>query len=130
MESQTMIWLVVTGVGALLIGVIAGWFLGGSSINKGMVKQAQTKASSIIREAEIKAKAEKEEKILQAKEKFLQLKSEHDKSVQSRNSEISKNENRIKQKEQDLNKRIEEFNRKDKDVEQVRSNLNLQIFAN
>ena len=126
-----MIWLpYVIGAIALLIGVIAGWFLGGSSINKGMIKQAQTKASSIIREAEIKAKAEKEEKILQAKEKFLQLKSEHDKSVQSRNSEISKNENRIKQKEQDLNKRLEEFNRKDKDVEQVRSNLNLQIENN
>ncbi|MFN5182954.1 MAG: ribonuclease Y [Bacteroidota bacterium] len=131
MNAQTMIWLpYVIGAIALLIGVIAGWFLGGSSINKGIIKQAQTKASSIIREAEIKAKAEKEEKILQAKEKFLQLKSEHDKSVQSRNSEISKNENRIKQKEQDLNKRLEEFNRKDKDVEQVRSNLNLQIENN
>jgi ribonucrease Y len=130
MESQSMIWLLATGVGALLIGIIAGWFLGGSSINKGMVKQAQTKASSIIREAEIKAKAEKEEKILQAKEKFLQLKSEHDKSVQSRNSEISKNENRIKQKEQDLNKRLEDQSRKDKEIEQTKSNLNLQLESN
>ena len=128
MNAETMSWLpYAIGGGTLLIGLIIGWFLGGSSINKGMVKQAQSKASTIIREAEIKAKAEREEKILQAKEKFLQLKSEHDKSVQSRNSEISKSENRIKQKETDLNKKLEEINRKDKEIEQTKSTISGQI---
>ena len=114
----------------MLIGLIVGWFVGGSSINKNIVKQAESKASNITREAEIKAKAEREEKILQAKEKFLQLKAEHDKAVQARNSEVSKNENRIKQKEHDLNKKLEDANRKERDIDQLKSSLNAQIESN
>ncbi|MFN6038449.1 MAG: ribonuclease Y [Bacteroidota bacterium] len=125
MDTPTM--AIAIGAGALLVGVIIGWFLGGSSMNKSSVKQAESKASNIIREAEIKAKAEREEKILQAKEKFLQLKTEHDKSVQFRNSEVSKNENRIKQKESDLSKKLEDVNRKEKEIEQTRSTVTAQI---
>jgi ribonucrease Y len=124
------IWFFVVGFSALLIGLLSGWFLGQSKINKTANKMALTKAGAIIKEAELKAKAEREEKILQAKEKFLQLKSEHDKSVQAKNVEVSKGENRVKQKEQELNKKLEDFNRKEKETEQLKNSLTVQLESN
>jgi ribonucrease Y len=80
-----------------------------------------------VKEAEVKNEAIKQEKIMQAKEKFLQLKSEHDKSVQERNASLVVNENKLKQQTADLHKKQEECNKKDKDVENLKNNLNLQI---
>ena len=69
------VWILIAiGFVVLFVGLIAGWLLGSSRVNKTAHKMALTKAGTIIKEAEIKAKAEKEEKILQAKEKFLHLK--------------------------------------------------------
>ncbi len=109
--------------GGVLLGVIVGFFLGGSKLNKASKKEKE----NLIKEAEVKAEATKQEKILQAKEKFLQLKAEHDKSVQEKNNQISVSENRIKQKEGDLNKKIEEANRKDKEITNIKDQLNHQI---
>ncbi|MBS1634405.1 MAG: ribonuclease Y [Bacteroidetes bacterium] len=104
---------------ALIVGVVAGFILSNSKLNKG----AQLEKQNRIKEAEVKAEALKQEKILQAKEKFLQLKSEHEKSVNERNQEITKNESRIKQKESELSKKIEEVNRKDKELENQRQQV-------
>jgi ribonucrease Y len=131
MTLTITVWLlIVIGLVSLIVGLISGWFFGSSRVNKTAHKMALTKAGAIIKEAEIKAKAEKEEKILQAKEKFLQLKSEHDKTVQNRNNEIAKNENRLKQKEQELNKKLEDINRKDRETEQIKNSVTQQLESN
>jgi ribonucrease Y len=119
MEYLSIILIVV----ALIIGLVVGFILANSSINKSAKKQAET----LVKEAEVKNEAVKQEKIMQAKEKFLQLKSEHDKSVQDRNAALVVNENKLKQQTADLHKKQEEFNKKDKDVENLKNNLNLQI---
>ena len=125
------VWILIAiGFVVLFVGLIAGWLLGSSRVNKTAHKMALTKAGTIIKEAEIKAKAEKEEKILQAKEKFLHLKSEHDKNVQSRNNDIAKNENRLKQKEQELNKKLEDLGRKERETEQIRNSVSQQLDMN
>jgi ribonucrease Y len=108
---------------ALIIGLFVGFILANSSLNKSAKKQAET----LVKEAEVKNEAIKQEKIMQAKEKFLQLKSEHDKSVQERNASLVVNENKLKQQTADLHKKQEECNKKDKDVENLKNNLNLQI---
>ncbi len=109
--------------GALILGIVAGFILAGSKINASAKKEKE----NMIKEAEVKAEATKQEKILQAKEKFLQLKAEHDKSVQEKNAHILQTENKIKQKEGDLNKKIEDINRKDKEVENLKNQANQQI---
>jgi ribonucrease Y len=114
------------GGAALLLGLIIGWVLANSKINKAAVKEKELK----IKEAEAKSETIKQEKILQAKEKFLQLKSEHDKTVSARNSEIQKIENRIKQKDQELSKKLEDLARKEKDNEHLKQSLQSQIEAN
>jgi ribonuclease Y len=108
--------------GGLILGLIVGFILAGSRLNRSAKKEKQ----NLIKEAEVKAEALKQEKILQAKEKFLQLKSEHDKSVHEKNNHISQTENRLKQKDNDLSKKIEEVNRKDKELEAQRQQLSLQ----
>jgi ribonuclease Y len=119
METLTMIYI-ASGV---LLGVIVGFFLGGSKLNKASKKEKE----NFVKEAEVRAEATKQEKILQAKEKFLQLKAEHDKTVQEKNNQIHQSENRIKQKESDLNKKLEDVNRKDKEIQNVKDQLNHQI---
>jgi len=101
--------------GSLIIGLVAGFLLGGSRLNASARKEKELR----IKEAEVKAEAIKQEKIQQAKEKFLALKAEHEKTVQEKNQQIMQAELRIKQKEQELNRRIEENARKEKDLQQL-----------
>jgi ribonuclease Y len=110
-------------VGALIVGVISGFILAGSKINA----SAKKEKDNLIKEAEVKAEAIKQEKILQAKEKFLQLKSEHDKLIQEKNAQILQSENKIKQKEGELNKKIEELSRKEKEAEGLKNQSAQQI---
>ncbi|WP_317900197.1 ribonuclease Y [Aurantibacillus circumpalustris] len=109
--------------GSLILGVIAGFLIAGSKLNASGAKEKE----NLIKEAEVKSEAIKQEKILQAKEKFLQLKSEHDKTVQEKNAHIAQSENRAKQKESELNKKIEDQNRKDKELESAKQQANQQI---
>ncbi len=119
MDTLTIIFI----AGALLVGILVGFFMANSRINASAKKEKE----NLIKEAEVKAEALKQEKILQAKEKFLQLKSEHDKAIQERNNQMAVAENRIKQKESDLNKKLEDANRKDKEIENSKNQLNQQI---
>ncbi len=119
METLTIIFI----AGGLLLGVIVGFLIANSKINSGAKKEKE----NLIKEAEVKAEATKQEKILQAKEKFLQLKSEHDKSVQERTNQLNVAENRAKQKENDLVKKLEDANRKDKEIENSKIQLANQI---
>lgn len=113
MDILTIIFI----AGALIIGVVAGFLIAGSKLNA----SANKEKDNLIKEAEVKAEALKQEKILQAKEKFLQLKSEHDKAVQEKNNQMAQAENRIKQKENELSKKMEEINRKDKELENAKN---------
>jgi len=108
---------------ALIAGVVAGFVIANSKLNKSSVQEKQ----NLIKEAEVKAESLKQEKILQAKEKFLQLKAEHDKAVNERNSQLSQLENKAKQREGDLAKKIEDITKKDKELENQRNQLNAQL---
>ncbi|MFY8186220.1 MAG: ribonuclease Y [Bacteroidia bacterium] len=108
---------------ALIGGVVAGFVLANSRLNKSAVMQKD----NLVKEAEVKNEAIKQEKILQAKEKFLQLKSEHDKTIAQKNNEIVKNEQRIKQKDQELAKKLEDTQRKLQEVDGVKQQLAQQL---
>ena len=108
---------------ALIAGVVAGFVIANSRLNKSSVQEKQ----NLIKEAEVKAESFKQEKILQAKEKFLQLKSEHDKAVNERNQQLVVLENKAKQREGDLAKKVEEATKKDKDLESQKAQLNSQV---
>jgi ribonucrease Y len=119
MGTIAIIFIVV----ALIAGVVVGFVISNSRLNAG----AQKEKENLIKEAEVKSEAIKQEKILQAKEKFLQLKAEHDKNVQERNGALVVNENKLKQKDNDLSKKIEDNTRREKELENAKSQANQQI---
>ena len=109
--------------GSLIAGVVAGFVIANSKLNKGSVKEKE----NLIKEVELKAETFKQEKILQAKEKFLQLKAEHDKAVNERNQQLVVLENKAKQREGDLSKKLEEATKKDKELESQKTHLTTQV---
>lgn len=118
--------LIIVGVLALLLGIIAGKIIFAKNTRK-QVEEAESQAQRLIAEAENKAETLKKEKILEAKEKFVSLKSEHDKEVLERNRKISDAENRIKQKEISINQKESSLERQIKENETIKENLNRQI---
>ncbi len=113
--------------GALILGLIVGFILANSRLNKGAVKEKE----NALKEAEIKAEAVKQEKIHQAKEKFLQLRSEHDRHISEKNNELNKRENSQRQKETELSKKTEDATRAKQEAENVKNQmLNQQEILN
>ncbi len=119
---DNIILLLIFITAALLIGIISGFFIANSKLNKNLQKEKQ----NIIKEAEIKAEATKQQKIVETKERILQLKEEHDKKIQERNNQIVQMENKLKSKDGDLSKKIEDYNRKEKDLDNLKHNLKHQ----
>ncbi len=119
MTILSIIFIVV----ALIGGVIAGFIMANSRLNKSSVLEKE----NLIKQAELKAEELKQQKMLQAKEKFLQLKAEHDKTVNERNQQLSQLENKAKQKDAELAKKVEDLTKKDKDLENQKINLNNQV---
>ncbi|HNP24706.1 MAG TPA: ribonuclease Y [Panacibacter sp.] len=118
--------LIVIGLLALLLGIIAGKIIFAKNTRK-QVEEAESQAQRLIAEAENKAETLKKERILEAKEKFVSLKAEHDKEVLERNRKIGDAENRIKQKEISINQKESSLERQIKENETIKENLNRQI---
>ena len=117
---------IITGVVALIIGVIAGKQLFSKNTRK-QVEEAQIMAEKIIADGQIQAETLKKEKLLEAKEKFVQLKSDHDRDVLQRTQKINESENKIKQKEQSINQKEANLEKQLKENDQIKENLNRQI---
>ena len=125
MLDQNII-LIITGVIALVIGIIAGKLIFAKNTRK-QVEAAEEQAQKIIRDAQANAENLKKERLLEAKEKFVQLKAEHDREVLDRNRKIGDVENRIKQKELSINQKMEQLDKQVKDNDTIKENLSRQI---
>ncbi|MBN8664380.1 MAG: ribonuclease Y [Chitinophagaceae bacterium] len=117
---------VISGVVALIAGVVAGKFLFAKDTKK-RIEEAELQAQTIIKEAGIRAETIKKEKQLEAKERFVQLKAEHDREVNDRNRKINEAENRIKQKEVSINQKEASLDKQIKENEAIKENLNRQL---
>lgn len=123
--DQTLL-LIIIGVSALIVGLIAGRLIFSKNTRK-QVEEAEYQAQNILKEAELRAETVKKEKQLEAKEKFVQLKSEYDRDVMERNRKLGETENRIKQKEITINQKEASLDKQIKDNEVIKDNLNRQI---
>jgi ribonuclease Y len=117
---------IITGLIALVGGIIAGKFLFAKNTSK-QIEEARTQAHKIISDAQTSSENLKKEKILEAKEKYVQLKTEHDKEVMEKNRRLSEGETRVKQKEQNINQKLENLDRQLKENDAIKENLNRQI---
>ena len=125
MPDQNIV-LIIVGIAALVIGIVAGKFIFTPN-NRRKIQSAQEQAQKILQDAQANSENLKKEKLLEAKERFVQLKAEHDKEVMERNRRLGENENRIKQKEVSINQKTEQIDRQIRDNESIKENLNRQI---
>ncbi|HMH23561.1 MAG TPA: ribonuclease Y [Puia sp.] len=126
MALYSMTILLIVGIAALIVGLIAGKFVFAKNTQK-QIDDAQAQAKKILGDAQGTAENLKKEKLLEAKERFVQLKAEHDKEVLEKNRRANEGEARIKQKEQTINQKLESLDKQSKENEVIKDNLNRQI---
>lgn len=113
-------------VAGLLVGSLVTRFFV-KSANKKVLEEAEEKAKSIIKEAELNSENIKKEKVIEAKEKFLKMKSEFEEDVSRKKNQILTNENKLKQRDSQLSKQIEKNKRMEAELESERENLAAQL---
>lgn len=89
--------------------------------------EASEKAKLIIKEAEIKAEAVKNAKVLEAKEHFLKLKTEFEEDSNKKKNIILQNEQKIRSREQSINQQQQNASKKEAEVDQLKISLSAQI---
>ncbi|MFZ7154713.1 MAG: ribonuclease Y [Bacteroidota bacterium] len=125
MDSQIII-LIAEGLVAMIIGFLVSRYVMVRTM-KSKETAAESKAQSIIKEAELEAEVIKKNKILEAKERFIQLKAEHEKSIGEKDKNIAAAENRIKQKESQLAQKVEQTQKKQQEYDTLQANLKNQL---
>lgn len=129
METGT---IVIEGVVTLILGLLVGYFITKIATSKktqSIINEAEIEAKNLISQAEIKAEATKQEKMLQAKERFLELKSQHENQINQREKKMLDAEKRIKDKETKLNEELHQNNIQKKQNEQVVNEYNIKLEA-
>ncbi|GET45168.1 ribonuclease Y [Capnocytophaga felis] len=121
--------IVVATIFGLVIGFAIAKVLEKKNASK-IITNAQTEASTLLKDAKNEAENIKKDKILQAKEKFLELKSEHEKVIASKDKKMAEAEKRIRDKESQVsnelaqNKRLkEDLENKNKEADQRLQNI-------
>ncbi len=107
---------------AIVIGLVLGNIIAKRKVEK-QAQDAQSRASLIIKEAEIQAETIKKDKVLEAKERLLKMKQEFEEEANRKKNQIIANEQKIKQRESQLAKELETLKRKESDVEEERQSL-------
>src|SRR6478735_2171926 len=123
--DQNVVFILI-GVGALIVGLIAGRLVFAKNTKK-QVEEAEQQAQNILKEAELRSETIKKEKQLEAKEKFVQLKSEYDRDVMERNRKLGELESRAKQKDITINQKEGNLEKQIKENEAIKETLNRQI---
>ena len=113
---------VFVGLGAALIGIVAGYFIN-MLVNNGKIGKSKTTAAKIIEEAYQEAKTVKKEAVFEAKEEVHKLKAECEQELKERRAELQKAEDRLTQKEQFIDKKDLFLEKKQEDIDKVKSEL-------
>ena len=122
----TTIYLIVTGVGGLIFGlIIMQIFQKRNSLS--IIKKSEQQARRIIKKSHQESDRIKKEKMLQAKERFIELKSDHEKVILQREKKLVEVENRARDKEKILNKELQRNKDLNQSFEQKTSNLDQRI---
>ncbi|MBD2700636.1 ribonuclease Y [Spirosoma sp. BT702] len=115
------------------IGIVVGRQMMAGTFAK-QEKEAEEKASTILKNAELQAETIKKDRILEAKEKYLKLKTEFEESTNQKRTLLLQNESKLKQREQQLNQQADqqrnrenELNQQRNEIGQQKNNLSQQI---
>ena len=128
-----MITPIIAAIVALLVGGGVAWVIASKNTSTKAI-ETEAKAESILANAQskaesIKSKADsyKRERELEAKEKFHKLKNDHSQSTRDKDKELDERFNDVKRKEQSLDAKISHNTQKEKELDEVKKNLNNQV---
>ncbi len=114
--ASNVIASVFIGIGALIAGLVVGYF-GTYFINTKKMAKGKANAVKILEEAYAEAKTVKKEAILEAKEEIHKLRQDFDKEVKDRRVELQKTEDRLTQKEDFIDKKDLNLDKKQEDLD-------------
>jgi ribonuclease Y len=117
--------LLLTDAIALVAGIVFGKMIFQKSFKKAE-DDAYSRASEIIRNAEVSAESIKKDRILEAKEKYLRLKSEFEEDSNKKRNILQTNEQKLKQREQHISQMMEQNKRRENELESLKGNLTQQ----
>ncbi|MFT5348200.1 MAG: ribonuclease Y [Bacteroidia bacterium] len=128
-----MMTTIIAAIVALLVGGGVAWVIASKNTSTKAI-ETEAKAESILANAQskaesIKSKADsyKRERELEAKEKFHKLKNDHSQSTRDKDKELDERFNDVKRKEQSLDAKISHNTQKEKELDEVKKNLNNQV---
>ncbi|NMB35396.1 MAG: ribonuclease Y [Firmicutes bacterium] len=117
---------VVTGIIGILLGLGVGYVLR-KHFTEAKLMSAEEAAKKILQDAEEKARTQKKEKILEAKDEVYRLRNELDKETKERRSELQRLERRILQKEEVLDRKTSQLENRDEELKkQEEKTMHLQ----
>ena len=110
--------MLLSGGGALLIGLIAGYLLR-KTIAGNQINSAEGKAKRLLEDAKIKTK----EQLLDAKDKGVKILDEVKKEEQKRLNNLQQKEDRLEQKEQHLEQKINKIEKEKHNLKRKASEI-------
>jgi ribonuclease Y len=124
-----MVIAIVTGVAALLIGVMAG-YLARKFMAEARISSAEEEAKRIIQEAEKVSETKKREAMVEAKDEIFAMRNEAEREIKNRRNELQRFERRLLQREEQLDNRVENLEKREKalsskerELEDMRKNV-------
>ena len=106
------LFLVPVAVIALLLGVLAGYFLR-RSLAEAKIASAEEAAKKIVEDAKREVTGKKREAVLEAKEEVHQMRTEAERENRERRNEVQRLERRVQQKEESIDRKLESLERKE-----------------
>jgi ribonucrease Y len=107
--------LLVVGLGALLLGLIAGYVIR-LAIARLKVGSAETAAKKILEEAKREVETKKKEGLLEIKEEMHKARVEFERETRDRRQELQRIEKRLIQKEENLDYKVDILEKKDREI--------------
>lgn len=126
MTTTLILGIVIAAIFGLVIGFAIAKVLEKKNASK-IIVNAQTKATTLLKEAKSEAENIKKDKILQAKEKFLELKSEHEKVIASKDKKMAEAEKRIRDKESQVSNELAQNKRLKDELEGKNKEMELRL---
>jgi len=116
---------IISIVVGLILGFALSYYLGNKNAAS-KIKDAETKYSEIVSNAEKAANTLQKEKLIEIKEEFAKKKMEFETEVQHKKNKLQQADNQLKQKEDALKQKIEAYNKKEKNIAELENELKLQ----
>ncbi|MGH2788806.1 MAG: ribonuclease Y [Actinomycetota bacterium] len=110
----------------LVIGLLAGvgvGYLVRKTMAEREVGSAESRARTLLHDAQKEAEATKREALVEAKDEIFRMRNEADAEIKARRAEIEKREDRIAQRESVLDSRADSLDRKEQTIEGRESEL-------